>query len=334
MKCEKCGKEHDGSYGSGRFCSTKCARGFSSSNRSLESRQKTAKSVAKEHIHTCPICGKSFLNKGTAPNALCLNCKAQKQIDNSKKHRYSNSNQFKINLLHNKIEVHCKYCGAIKHKCKRPEICKHYQLFPKMIQLFHMDPNSIGSEQLYIEFDRISNEIYDLYWNKKLSIQQIKELIGYKSTAGSLAHFLSKFITFRNISESIENALQNGRLKIIPIECQNFKTGFHTTWNGKQYFYRSSYEEDYCKELDLQKIDYEIETLTIPYFDTQLNRIRTAFPDFYIPDKNLIVEVKSSYTLNAQNMIDRFIAFKKLGYNVDLLYEHKHYPDMSFFGLS
>ena len=27
--CENCGKEHNGSYGSGRFCSSKCARSFS-----------------------------------------------------------------------------------------------------------------------------------------------------------------------------------------------------------------------------------------------------------------------------------------------------------------
>lgn len=28
MKCEKCLCEHDGTYGTGRFCSIKCARGF------------------------------------------------------------------------------------------------------------------------------------------------------------------------------------------------------------------------------------------------------------------------------------------------------------------
>jgi Zn finger protein HypA/HybF involved in hydrogenase expression len=29
MKCENCSNEHDGKYGSGRFCESKCARGFS-----------------------------------------------------------------------------------------------------------------------------------------------------------------------------------------------------------------------------------------------------------------------------------------------------------------
>lgn len=32
MKCEVCDLEHDGSYGSGRFCCVKCARGFSTLN--------------------------------------------------------------------------------------------------------------------------------------------------------------------------------------------------------------------------------------------------------------------------------------------------------------
>lgn len=33
MKCEFCGKEHNGKYGSGRFCSSTCARAFSTKNK-------------------------------------------------------------------------------------------------------------------------------------------------------------------------------------------------------------------------------------------------------------------------------------------------------------
>ena len=39
-KCEYCGKEHDGSYGSGRFCSSKCARKYSNSKMTDESRKR------------------------------------------------------------------------------------------------------------------------------------------------------------------------------------------------------------------------------------------------------------------------------------------------------
>jgi hypothetical protein len=74
MKCEKCGKEHDGSFGSGRFCSRKCAN---SRIRTLEIKEKISKGVKrsekfKGHMislyghcdfdkkNFCPICGKQI----------------------------------------------------------------------------------------------------------------------------------------------------------------------------------------------------------------------------------------------------------------------------------
>jgi len=43
MVCEYCEKEHDGSYGSGRFCSNSCARGFSTKNKRKEINEKVSK---------------------------------------------------------------------------------------------------------------------------------------------------------------------------------------------------------------------------------------------------------------------------------------------------
>ena len=40
MKCENCQREHVGEYGSGRFCSTKCARGFSTKAKRKEINKK------------------------------------------------------------------------------------------------------------------------------------------------------------------------------------------------------------------------------------------------------------------------------------------------------
>lgn len=42
MICERCGKEHDGSFGSGRFCSRSCAN---ARTRTEESRKKTSESI-------------------------------------------------------------------------------------------------------------------------------------------------------------------------------------------------------------------------------------------------------------------------------------------------
>ena len=45
MKCENCDKIHDGSFGSGRFCSKPCARSFSTKNKRTEISEKVSKSL-------------------------------------------------------------------------------------------------------------------------------------------------------------------------------------------------------------------------------------------------------------------------------------------------
>lgn len=49
MKCEYCEKEHDGSYASGRFCSPKCARSFSTSKNRQEINRKRSSSMKKRY---------------------------------------------------------------------------------------------------------------------------------------------------------------------------------------------------------------------------------------------------------------------------------------------
>lgn len=84
MKCEKCGKEHDGSYGSGRFCSSKCARSYSTSlNREevnkkisigLRESDKVNHSYAEylKNPKTCKICGKILQQRNIT--SYCINC--------------------------------------------------------------------------------------------------------------------------------------------------------------------------------------------------------------------------------------------------------------------
>lgn len=57
MICEKCGKEHDGSYGSGRFCSQTCSRSFSSRQNREETNRKVSLKLTRRHIEFCKECG-------------------------------------------------------------------------------------------------------------------------------------------------------------------------------------------------------------------------------------------------------------------------------------
>jgi len=50
MICEHCKNSHDGNYGSGRFCSSKCARSFSTSENRQEINKKISNSLKR---HKC-----------------------------------------------------------------------------------------------------------------------------------------------------------------------------------------------------------------------------------------------------------------------------------------
>tara|TARA_Y100000310_G_scaffold130972_1_gene130175 strand:- start:20619 stop:21305 length:687 start_codon:yes stop_codon:yes gene_type:complete len=94
MDCENCNKEHDGSYGSGRFCSSKCARSFSTSNKKNEKKclkckycetvlmvGKRAnkvvceKCIKKRHNKKCITCDKYFFTKRKNQKYCCRKCK-------------------------------------------------------------------------------------------------------------------------------------------------------------------------------------------------------------------------------------------------------------------
>jgi len=45
MVCENCNNEHDGSYGSGRFCCCKCAKAFSTKNKRKEISDKVSRTL-------------------------------------------------------------------------------------------------------------------------------------------------------------------------------------------------------------------------------------------------------------------------------------------------
>ena len=135
--------------------------------------------------------------------------------------------------------------------------------------------------------------------------------------------FKSLGIKRRNISESGRLAIKNGRHTISNINIYPYKSGYHMTWEKNNVWLRSSYEKEYAEYLDNKKIKYEVETFRIQYFDTNKLIERTAIPDFYLPETNEIIEIKSSWTYNEQNMIDKFKQYKKLGYNVKLILDKK-----------
>ena len=59
--CENCNNKHDGKYGSGRFCTSKCARGFSTKNKRKEINKKVSKTLSTSLIKKiCINCNNEF----------------------------------------------------------------------------------------------------------------------------------------------------------------------------------------------------------------------------------------------------------------------------------
>ena len=324
--CDKCGKSYrngdrikDNKSGK-HFCSDYCSKLYSSDfSHTDECRKRISdklKSLNKSII--CDNCGFEFNVHISSNRCLCDSCVVKLQKDHIDIGNIADPN----------LKV-CKMCGSVGiGNCKNPDICKHIRLLPRMIKYLGFDEDTIGSDDVVYEFNRVKNFVHDLYWNQKMSIQQISDLVGYESSAGNFAKLLQHFIDFRNSSDSISNAILNGRL--IPPTNITYKSGYHTTWDNKIVYYRSSYELEYCVTLDQYKIPYEMEALRITYYDTIKCRERIAIPDFLLKDQNKIVEVKSDYTFDKQNMIDKYTKYKELGYNFGLLYEHKMFDENSF----
>lgn len=309
MICENCGKEHDGSYGSGRFCCAKCARSFSTRKDNSNELKKT----------NCIVCGKEiYVNKRTSLFACkCEDCK----IKTSKNQK----------LIKKITGSNCPICGKHLHygeSCNN-NFCKKHNIlqFKTLIKYFEFDETKLGTSDVEKEFYRVREVLYNLYKKEGLSSQEIAEKYKYPSywnLPGKVFKYLE--IPNKTVTEaSVENYL-NGKLDVTT--PKQYKQEWHTTWDGKEVYLRSSYEIDFANELDSKHIKYDVECFRIKYFNTTTNDYRCAIPDFYLIDSNTIVEIKSTYTLDLQEMKDKVKAYREQGYNFKLILEHEEHTDL------
>ena len=306
MICDNCGKEHNGFYGSGRFCCEKCARSFSTKN-DKKGELKEAK---------CIDCGKIIYigKRASLKKCRCTECQEKHELYDLNNGIYIELN----NKIYKKTDINCNIFPIKCENCyfKKNNICK--------------SKKTINSKFLFIS--KYCNFKLSTYENTVKDIQKIKDNLQYLIDLGySTCDICNKIfnskikggltilkllnIKTRNLSEAVTNAYLQGKML--------YKESWYKTWKGNEIYLRSSYEEDYAKELDENKINYEYESLHIKYFNTQDNKFRCAIPDFYLPETNTIVEIKSNWTLNIQEMKDKVNEYKKLGYNFKLILEHK-----------
>ena len=209
----------------------------------------------------------------------------------------------------------CKYCSIEIEKGMLCDSCKKWSRYKS----FYKKMNIYDKLMTYEEMNKSSIQILvDLYFNKHWSGPEIEKKFNINSN--TLNQFFKKnHIKLRTLSDSLKNALLNG--KSFGGGSPNYKHGWHITWENKHIYYRSSYELNYAKWLDDKKIPYEVEFKRILYYDNIKNEWRIAIPDFYLPLENKIIEIKSKWSYDEQNMNDKVEEYKKQGYDFELLLE-------------
>ena len=264
----------------------------------------------------CIKCNKEIeIKLNSSHNCSCDECGNYKNKDNS---RYKKT---KEGLLKSKViidnKIICKICG--QQTCEKT--CKTWRSGrSKVFIKLGFNENKLGSYSFIYEYNRIVELLRSEYVNSSMVEIGDKYDINYQ-TIYTLMKSLS--IKSRNNSESGTLAFKKGRFDIKNVNIYPYKSGYHNSWEGKEFWYRSSYELEYCKVLDDNKIRYEVESIRIQYFDSIKNCERTSVPDFYLIDTNEIVEIKSSWTYDEQNMKDKVLSYKNSGYKVKLILDHK-----------
>lgn len=198
MNCENCTNEHDGTYGSGRFCSPVCARGFSTKSKrkeinekvSLTVRNKIANDVSNKikkarEIRKCPECGIDFTIRKDFSRKYCKEHQrmvystpefreklSKSQINVIRDGKFRNfGNSIKCNFTFNGDQIRCD--SKLEYVCLS-YLCETYKIESIERCNFYIDYlDFLGEPRRYIPDFKISigNEILiiECKYEKKLS---------------------------------------------------------------------------------------------------------------------------------------------------------------------
>lgn len=270
----------------------------------------------------CLHCGKIISFEKRFNKCCCRSCAVaygnqfhskESRLQQGEKIKSNNIKQVKEKIIKPKKITYCKFCGAPKGQCKDSFVCSKYQLY-NTLEKFGFDKSVIGTEKIINEFYRVKDIIEHEYKINRITEKELKEKYNYTSGLANFHKILKSLnIDTYNSHNATKISIFLGRLNP-GFEYQRFKEYLHNSWEGNIYHLRSSYEDIYANELDRNKIKYDYENLRIKYWDSQKQEYRSAIPDFYLVDDNMIVEIKSSYTLDEQNMKDKKKAYLENGY--------------------
>lgn len=135
MICERCGKEHDGTFGSGRFCSQSCANKHECSDerkaRVRETLKATYDKIEKEG-RICETCGKIFHSRDMS-RKQCFDC-----LPTTVKHTKGKENPKSI------LELSSRTVIKILRRMDLPCSCCGFHIKGISLDIHHIVPRAKG----------------------------------------------------------------------------------------------------------------------------------------------------------------------------------------------
>lgn len=302
------------------FCNKSCAASYNNKHRIVN---RTASYVDKRKYDEYNGIDLTALDTQEY-RKICAKIRYEKRLKN--KHKASKKTKPKTVKAKRSVVTKskvCKVCGQIK--CTSPHVCNWSSIRRKSLnlQLLGFDFSTFGTIDIIKSYNDFKQKMVNEYQTK--SMTQIRKFYNIKADKTIQDIFKYLEIPLIDSNKQLQKYLSNGGT-IIPYKGK--KCIPYTRVNGTTIICRSSYEVDYARELDQNNINFEFESKQISFTSSIDNNIHYAIPDFYIPNDNSLVEVKSWYFYDQKRMNDRFIAYKKAGYNPKLVLEGIEYTDL------
>ena len=161
MKCEHCNKDHDGSYGSGRFCCQTCARSFSTKKNRKEINQKISETYKNKPKLNCKFCNKSFQALGlSAHEKYCmLNPNRSSNIaKNNKRKEKTKEKHLNEKVIIYGTELNCTYKQLNEYR-QTHLIC---EICGKTVEESVKYTGKFKAKNLCIDHDHSTNEFRGL----------------------------------------------------------------------------------------------------------------------------------------------------------------------------
>lgn len=260
--CEACGKQHDHSYGSGRFCSRSC--------RCAYRKTKGASLRLKAHLDKLRASGRAPQKApyGTWKCKICNQvCETRRELQQHYRHDHMQPQlSVGLSLIGHESQYVCPYCG--KSYTKRQSCAGHIASCKQHpFKDFHDSAHKRAGD------------------TQKQCYASGKYGFSHKGFAKGSHHTLEtkERISVKRAEQVRNEYLTNFHAKVKWYKVRNVR--------DEEFNVRGHWEENIALQLNKLGI-YWTKSQPLKYFDEYWHNYT---PDFYVPDLDVCVEVKGRY---------------------------------------